>query len=156
MYLNLLSDVHGRPQSNKAHGANRMQVIGVGTNWYLIAVVGCSFSELHGRHTVHETICAWAAQGADVCFSILFSTFDVSHQANITVVFFSRSEQEREKMSVFVRCQSVCRISNWRINSEEAIFFFFIGCIRNIFDMEAGDFLCCHKYRISIAQLFLA
>lgn len=98
MYLNLLSDVHGRPQSNKAHGANRMQVIGVGTNWYLIAVVGCSFSELHGRHTVHETICAWAAQGADVCFSILFSTFDVSHQANITVVFFSRSEQEREKM----------------------------------------------------------
>lgn len=77
--------------------------------------------------------------GSRCMFSILFSTFDVSHQANITVVFFSRSEQEREKMWALTWLlppdlllnpegsppKSVCRISNWRINSEEAIFFFF-------------------------------
>ncbi len=83
-----LPDTHGRPLSNKVQAADRKQVNGVGANWYLIAVVGCSISELDCRHTVHEMNCAWEAQGAEVFF-ILFSSFDVSHQTSVSLRYFS-------------------------------------------------------------------
>lgn len=79
----LLFDLR-RHRSNKADVAERKQVYGVGANRSLIAVVGCSVSELDCRHTVHEMNCVWVAQGAEVFF-ILFSSFYVSHQANISV-----------------------------------------------------------------------
>lgn len=47
--------------SDEALAVHRKQVNGVGTNWCLIAVVGCSAPELDRRHTVHELNCAWEA-----------------------------------------------------------------------------------------------
>lgn len=51
-------------------------------------MVGCSVSELDRRHTVHEMNCAWVAQRAEVFF-VLFSSFRVSHQASISVEYFT-------------------------------------------------------------------
>lgn len=72
----------------------------------LIAVVGCSSPELDHRHTVHELHCAWVRLGAEVFF-ILFSPFDVTHQANVCAVYFPtslRKELNLEKMWVATCC----------------------------------------------------
>lgn len=83
----LLFDLR-RHRSNKADVAERKQVYEVDANRSLIAVVGCSVSDLDCRHTVHEMNCMWVAQGAEVFF-ILFSSIHVSHQASISVERFT-------------------------------------------------------------------
>lgn len=105
---------------------------------------GFSFSALRGHHTVHEMNLRVGGTGSGGL--LFYSPLLMCHirQAQVSVVFCSRSEPEREKMWASTSLSPpdlplnpkgspppksvwVCRISNWRINSEGNLFFFFIG-----------------------------